>query len=143
MRRVVTATYENGVLKLSEDLPLADQQRVLVIVLPLPKALPAEKPNLERVAAMQAEADAWLRQQPAEAVRPPLQLEPDRERALDDHFDAVLIEIRRQASQFSVEEIVADIESALDEARSLSDDERSRLEAELDALVVDWATGGD
>jgi predicted DNA-binding antitoxin AbrB/MazE fold protein len=137
---MVTATYENGVLKPAQELPLRDQQQVLVIVLPLPPTSPPAKPDLERVAAMREQADRWLSQQSPDAVRQPLPLTQAQEQALDDSFEVALAEIRARASQFSAEEIVADVEAALAEVRALSSDERARLEAELDAVLAEWAT---
>lgn len=138
MRRVVTATYQNGVLKPAQELPLRDQQQVLIIVLPSPETRPPAKPNLERVAAMREQANQWLSQQPADAARLPLRLKQAQEQALDDNFEAALDEIRARASQFSTEEIVADVEAALAEARTLSSDERAWLDAELDAMLAEW-----
>lgn len=139
MQRVITATYQNGVLKPAQELPLRDQQQVLVIVLPLRQTgLPA-KPNSERVAAMREQAATWLSQQSPDAVRPPLPLTQTQEQALDDSFEAALAEIRARASQFSPEEIIADVEAALAEVRTLSPDERARLDAELDTVLADWA----
>lgn len=140
MHRVVTATYQNGVLKPAQELPLRDQQQVLIIVLPPPRTRPPAKPNLERVAAMREQANLWLSQQSPDAVRPPLRLKQAQEQALDDNFEAALAEIRARASQFSTEEIVADVEAALTEVRTLSPDERARLDAELDAVLAEWAT---
>lgn len=139
MRRVVTATYQDGVLKPDQELPLSDLQQVLIIVLPLPGDLPSARPNLERVVAMQEQANLWLSQQPPDAVRPPLHLEQAQEQALDNSFDAALTEIRARASQFNREEIAADVEAALAEVRVLSPDERARLDAELDAVLAEWA----
>lgn len=140
MHRVVTATYQNGVLKPAQELPLRDQQQVLIIVLPPPRTRPPAKPNLERVAAVREQANLWLSQQSPDAVRPPLRLKQAQEQALDDNFEAALAEIRARASQFSTEEIVADVEAALTEVRTLSPDERARLDAELDAVLAEWAT---
>ncbi len=139
MRRMVTATYKNGVLKPAQELPLRDQEQVLVIVLPLPQPRPLAKPNLERVAAMREQADRWLSQQSPDAARLPLRMEQAQEQALDDSFEAALAEIRARASQFSPEEIVADVEAVLAEVRALSADERARLDAELDTVLAEWA----
>jgi predicted DNA-binding antitoxin AbrB/MazE fold protein len=134
MHRVVTATYQSGVLKPAQELRLPDQQRVLVIVLPLAQdTLPAAA-DLERVAVMKERANVWLSQQPATAVRPPLRLQQAQEQALENGFDAALAEIRAQVSRFSEAEIRADVEVALAEARSLNENERARLDAELEAI---------
>jgi predicted DNA-binding antitoxin AbrB/MazE fold protein len=139
MRRVITATYHNGVLKPAQKLTLPDQQQVLIIVLPLPQDVLYTKPDRERVAIMREQADAWLRQQPAAAVRPPLRLKQTQEQAQASGFDTALAAIRARASQFSAEEIVADVEAALAEAQTLSPDERAWLDAELDAALAEWA----
>jgi predicted DNA-binding antitoxin AbrB/MazE fold protein len=139
MHRVVTATYQNGVLKPAQELPLRDQQQVLIIILPSPETRPSAKPDLERVAALREQANQWLSQQSLDAVRPPLHLEQAQEQALDDGFEAALAEIRARAGQFSTEEIIADVEAALAEVRTLSPDERARLDAELDAVLAEWA----
>jgi len=139
MRRMITATYHNGVLKPTEKLPLPDQQEVLIIVLPLPRAVPPARPDLARVAVMREQAATWLRQQPVEAVRPPLRLKQAEEQTLDSDFAAALAAIRARASQFSAEEIIADVEAALAEVQTLSPDERARLDAELDAALAEWA----
>jgi predicted DNA-binding antitoxin AbrB/MazE fold protein len=139
MHRVVTATYQNGVLKPAQELPLRDQQQVLIIILPSPETRPSTKPDLERVAALREQANQWLSQQSLDAVRPPLHLEQAQEQALDDGFEAALAEIRARAGQFSTEEIIADVEAALAEVRTLSPDERARLDAELDAVLAEWA----
>jgi predicted DNA-binding antitoxin AbrB/MazE fold protein len=139
MHRVVTATYQNGVLKPAQELPLHDQQQVLIIILPSPQTRPPAEPNLERVATLREQANQWLSQQSPDAVRPPLHLEQAQEQALDDSFEAALAEIRARASQFSAEEIVADVEAALAEVRTLSPDDRARLDAELNAVLAEWA----
>jgi predicted DNA-binding antitoxin AbrB/MazE fold protein len=139
MHRVVTATYQNGVLKPAQELPLRDQQQVMIIILPSPETRSSAKPDLERVAALREQANQWLSQQSLDAVRPPLHLEQAQEQALDDGFEAALAEIRARAGQFSTEEIIADVEAALAEVRTLSPDERARLDAELDAVLAEWA----
>ncbi|MBM4456466.1 MAG: DUF104 domain-containing protein [Chloroflexi bacterium] len=143
LRQIVTATYQDGVLRPARGLGLPERQQVLVVVLPLPQAASTVGPDLERVSAMQAQAQQWLRQQPPDAVRPPLRVTPAQERALDEHFDATLAVIRSRAAQFSPAEIVADVEAALAEASSLSGDERARLSDELDALLDEWAVDAD
>ena len=140
MHQVVTATYQDSTLRLAQALPLPNQQQVLVIVLPLPEAVPFAKPNLARVAVMREQAAQWLNQQSPDAVRPPLRLSQAQEQKLDADFEAALADIRARASRFSAAEIVADVEAALAEVRSLSHDERSRLDEELDAILAEWAT---
>jgi predicted DNA-binding antitoxin AbrB/MazE fold protein len=143
LRQVVTATYQDGVLRPARGLSLPERQPVLVVVLPLPQVAPVVGPDLERVAAMQAQARQWLSQQQPDAVRPPLRLTPAQDRTLDQRFDATLAEIRARAAQFSSAELVADVEAALAEAASLSVDERARLSGELEALLGEWAADAD
>jgi predicted DNA-binding antitoxin AbrB/MazE fold protein len=140
MRQVIPATYQDGILKLSQKLPLSDQQQVLIIVLPLPQVDSSDEFQPERVAAMQEQARNWLSQQPSTAVRPPLRLTPARKQDLEDSFETALADIRARAGLFSAEEVLADIEAALDEARTLPADVRDRLDAELDAALAEWAT---
>jgi len=139
MRRVVTATYQNGVLKPAQELPLQDQQQVLIVILASPQTRLPVKPNLERVATLREQANQWLGQQFPHAVRPPLRLSQAQEQALDNGFEAALAEIRARASQFSTEEIIADVEAALAEVRTLSPDERAQLDAELDTVLAEWS----
>lgn len=139
LRQVVTATYQDGVLRPARGLGLPERQQVLVVVLPLPPAVSTAGPDRERVSAMQAQARQWLSQQRPDAVRPPLRLPPAQDHDLDERFDATLAVIRARAAQFSPKELVADVEAALAEASSLSVDERARLSGELDALLGEWA----
>jgi hypothetical protein len=139
MYRVVKMTYQDGVLKPAQDLPFRDRQQVLAIVLPLQEAMPLPQPDLTRVATLREQAANWLSQQPPDAVRLPLRLSEAHESDLDRDFDAILAAIRQRSHRFSSQEIAADVNLALAEARSLSADERSRLETELDALLAEWA----
>ena len=141
MHRVVTATCEDGVLKPAEELPLHERQQVLLIVVPLQKTVTSSTPDPARLATMQEQAGTWLAQQPANAVRPPLWLEQKAEQALDDGFVAALAELRAHASQFSAETLIADIDAVLADGRGLSAADRSRLEAELDAVLAELCGG--
>ena len=140
MKRVITATYEGGVLKLSEKLPLEDHQEVLVIVVPLPQKEQLSADEEARAARMKQQAEAWLARQPADGVRPPLSLPESRSRELDEAFDATLAAIRARAAQFPAAEIAADVNAALAGSRALSADDRACLEAELDAILTQIAT---
>lgn len=127
MAKAIVATYENGVLKPAERLPLSEHERVLVVVVPL-------APDAARVARMREQVENWLSQQPADAVREPLTLSPETEQRLDDEFDAALAAIRARASRVSEGQILADVESAIAEVRSMSDEERAHLDAELNPV---------
>ena len=132
MSQMITATYQDGVLKPDRALAIAERQQVLVIVLPLPPV----RPDVEQVAAMQQQAASWLSRQPVGAVRPPLRPEND------DGHPAVLDEIRARAGQWSEAEILADVEAALSEVEPLSPDERARLDDELSAVLAGRSAHG-
>ena len=101
--QLITAVYEDGVLKPTEALPLHNHQQVQVIVL---FEAPAEAVNAERVRQLHEQADAWLARQSIQAVREPLLPQEDREQ-LDAELDQLLAEIRTQSDHDS-EEVVAD-----------------------------------
>jgi predicted DNA-binding antitoxin AbrB/MazE fold protein len=140
MKRVITATYEDGALKLSEKLPLEDHQEVLVIVVPLPQKEHLSADEQARADRLKQQTEAWLARQPADSVRPPLSLPESRSQELDEAFDAALAAIRARAEQFPTAEIAADVDAALAESRALSADDRARLEAELDIILAQIAT---
>lgn len=139
MPRVVTAVYENGLLKPLQHLPLQEHQRVLVIVLPLDVDRERVSYSPERVAEMEAQVEAWLRRQPADALREPLPLSHAVRQALDQASDEALAAIRRHAAAFDDDEIAADVEAALAEVRAVPRAERQRLEAEVQALLDEIA----
>ena len=132
MYQVISAIYEDDILKPTHHLPLEEGQPVLLLILPWTKpTLPL--PNQKRVAALRAQATTWLSQQPKDAVRPPLRLPDAQERKLDEEFDAALGTIRKRAKQVRVEEIEADVTQAL--AEVVSPSERVQLEAELERCL--------
>lgn len=135
MAKAIVATYENGILKPTERLPLDEHQRVLVVVVPLTSGM-EYKPDAARVARMREQVEVWLSQQATDAVREPLALVPETEQHLDDEFDAALAAIRARASRFSEEQIIADVLAAIAEVRSISDEERARLDAELNPVLA-------
>jgi predicted DNA-binding antitoxin AbrB/MazE fold protein len=139
MKRAITATYEDGALKLSEKLPLEDHQEVLVIVVPLSREEQLSADEQERATRLKQRAEVWLARQPANSVRPPLSL-PESCQELDKAFDMALAAIRARAEQFSTAEIAADVDAALVESHALSADDRARLEAELDAILAQIVT---
>ncbi len=135
MATAIIATYENGLLKPSEKLPLREHAQVLVVVVPL--SPPIEyAPDATRVAKMREQAETWLSQQPAGLVREPVALSSETAQHLDDEFDAALAAIRARASRFNEKQIIADIEAAIAEVRAMPDDERARLAAELDQVLA-------
>jgi predicted DNA-binding antitoxin AbrB/MazE fold protein len=140
MKRAITATYEDGALKLSEKLPLEDHQEVLVIVVPLSREEQLSADEQERATRLKQRAEVWLARQPANSVRPPLSLPESCSQELDKAFDMALAAIRARAEQFSTAEIAADVDAALVESHALSADDRARLEAELDAILAQIVT---
>src|SRR5215212_9683864 len=116
MPQVITATYENGVLKPAQALPFHDRQEVLLVIVPVAAPTPTRQPDSAHVAAMQRQVDAWLKRQPAEAIRPPL---PEKEQTLlTQEVTALVSEIRTMmVATPTVDEaqLLADIEAALAE----------------------------
>lgn len=137
MHQIVSATYQEGVLKLAHRLSLAEQQRVMVIVLPLPAATAQSDPA--RLARLKEQTATWLSQQPSDAIKPPLSLQPDEQQALDNDFDAVLREIHARSSRLTEAEIAADVETALIEVWTLAPDAAPEVKAELSAILAKWA----
>lgn len=134
MSTTVRAVYEDGVLKPKDILPLDDHAEVLILILPAEARLVRE-PGADRVAALQQEVVTWLAQQPADAVREPV-VAPS---SVEQDFERALAAIRRRASQYSLIQIQADVETAVAEARTLSPQERQQLDAELTQLLAQWA----
>jgi len=81
-----------------------------------------------------------LARQPADGVRPPLSLPESRYQELDAAFDAALAAIRARAEEFPAAEIAADVDAALAESHTLSADDRTRFEAELEAILAQIVT---
>jgi len=136
MYQVISAIYQDGILKPTHHLPLEEGQQVLLLILPWTKPT-LSQPNQKRVATLRQQATTWLREQPKDAVRPPLRLPEAQERKLDEEFDAVLAAIRKRAKHIRVEEIEADVSQAL--AEVLSPSERVWLEAELERCLGEWS----
>lgn len=135
MATAIIATYENGLLKPSEKLPLREHDQVLVVVVPLTPQV-EYAPDATRVAKMREQAEAWLSQQPSDAVREPLTLSSETEQRLDNEFNAALTAIRARASRFNEKQILADVEAAIAEVRAMPADERARLDDELDQVLA-------
>ena len=137
MYKVIRATYQDGVLRPVEDLPLEEQQQVVVIILPARSDMSQAQPSPERVAIIKEQTATWLRQQPGKAVRPPASLKPAEEQHVDQDIEDTLRAIRAKAGQLSSEEIAADVSQALVEAQMISAEELVRLEAELDTILAE------
>ena len=112
MSTEIEAVYRNGVLELKTGLPLKDGQTVRVVVL-----ADGETIIKERLAAMHTAADDWL----AEQTRATLPAEPDYPpeewTRLDTELNEILADIRQQTDQHPEDEIVADVEAAVDAVR--------------------------
>jgi predicted DNA-binding antitoxin AbrB/MazE fold protein len=137
MHQVVTATYQDGMLHPAHKLPLVNQQRVLIVVVPLPQAAAQHDPV--RVAMLKERAAEWLSQQPSQSVRPPLSLSPSQQQDLDSGFDAALSEVRARSGRYSEAEIVSEIAAALAEIRATPPNASPELEADLAAILAEWA----
>jgi predicted DNA-binding antitoxin AbrB/MazE fold protein len=133
MRRVVMATYDKGLLKPAEDLPLADRQRVLLVVVSLPETNSGAS-DAERLETMETRVATWLAEQPLDAVRTPLRPSPQRDRQLDARFDAALAAVRKRSAGADPDRIAADIAAALAEARAAP----AGLDAELEKALEEW-----
>jgi predicted DNA-binding antitoxin AbrB/MazE fold protein len=132
MTNAIIATYENGLLKPAEKLPLSEHQKVLVVVVPLTTET-AYPRDPARLAKMRERTETWLSQQSPDATR-----EPSAQAAQqrDDEFDAALAAIRARASHFDKAQIIADVEAAISEVRAMPDEERARLNRELTQMLA-------
>jgi len=126
VHQVITATYENGVLKPEPALLLHDQQQVLLVIVPVGASASTHQPDPMRVASMQKQVEAWLKMQPADAIRLPL---PEMEQT-------TLMQEVAAASEVDEDQLLADIEAALAEVRTLSTEEAAALDAELNAILA-------
>jgi len=107
------ARYQNGVLKPIGTLPLKENQRVRIVVLPQSQGL--DEVDEARLAEMHRRTDEWLAQQPPDAVQPAPRLSPEEQRAFEAEFDEILREMRAPNVGFSEEEVMADVAAALAE----------------------------
>jgi len=106
------ARYHNGILKPVGRLPLKENQRVRIVVLPQP-----EEVDEERLAEMHRRADVWLAQQPADAVRPSPLSEEERRRAIAE-LDQIINELWEANAHYSEEEVMADVAAAVAAVRA-------------------------
>jgi predicted DNA-binding antitoxin AbrB/MazE fold protein len=109
------AHYQNGILKPIGALPLKENQRVQIIVLPQPQEL--DEVDEARLAEMHRRADEWLVQQPPDAVRPSPLSEEERRQAIAE-LDQVLRELREANVHYSEEEVMADVNAAVKAVRA-------------------------
>ncbi len=109
------AHYQNGMLKPAGILPLKENQRVRIIVLPQPQEL--DEVDEARLAEMHRRADEWLAQQPPDAVRPSPLSEEERRQAIAE-LDQVLRELREANVHYSEEEVMADVNAAVKAVRA-------------------------
>ena len=110
------ARYQNGVLKPAGFLPLKENQRVRIVVLPQPKK--TDGVDEARLAEIHRRAGKWLAQQPPDAVRPAPRLSPEEQRAFETEFDEILREMRVLNVGFSEQEVMADVDAALAAVRA-------------------------
>jgi predicted DNA-binding antitoxin AbrB/MazE fold protein len=113
------ARYQNGTLKPIGTLPLKENQRVRIVVLPqFGEADELDEVDEARLAEMHRRADEWLAQQPPDAVQPAPSLSLEEQRAFEAEFDEILREMRAPNVTFSEEEVMADVAAALAEVRA-------------------------
>ncbi|MFQ5813918.1 MAG: antitoxin family protein [Anaerolineae bacterium] len=110
------ARYQNGTLKPIGTLPLKENQRVRIVV--LPQLEETDEVDEARLAEMHRRTDEWLAQQPPDAVRPAPRLSTEEQRAFEAEFDEILREMRAPNAAFSEEEVMADVAAALAEVRA-------------------------
>ncbi len=140
MYHVLRATYRNGSLIPDRELPLSEQEQVLIVVLS-PAAAPGSRSSgSSRLAALREQAETWLLQQPADAVRPPSPLPDAQDQRIDAGFEAALGQLHSRASRLGEAEIAADVDAAVVAVRQLSPEERARLDDELKAVLAEWTT---
>lgn len=109
MSQIATAVYEKGSLKLLQDIPLKEHQKIQVMVF-----TPAET----QIQQMEEKAKNWLAQQPENAVQKPKKLSSVEKKHLDAEFDTLLSEIHLHSKQFSENEISADVDEAVQAIRA-------------------------
>ena len=135
MHQVITATYENGVLRPEQALPLHNQQQVVLIVLPVSSPAAAQQPDPARVATMQKQVEAWLNIQPDGVIRPPL---PEIDQTtLTQELTAALSQIRTATGEIDEAQLLAEIETALAEVQALSPAKAAALDAELTTILAE------
>lgn len=103
MSNPIAAIYENGILKPLEPLALREHQRVQINIV---VADAPARPDLDRVRRIEEQAEAWLAQQPAHAVREPAPFSADEKELLDAEFDQLLSELHRKTADLTEDELV-------------------------------------
>jgi predicted DNA-binding antitoxin AbrB/MazE fold protein len=109
------ARYQNGVLKPIGTLPLRENQRVRIVVLPQSQEL--DEVDEARLAEMHRRADEWLAQQPPDAVRPSPLSEEERRQAIAE-LDQIINELWEANAHYSEEEVMADVAAAVAAVRA-------------------------
>jgi predicted DNA-binding antitoxin AbrB/MazE fold protein len=112
MMTELEAIYRRGTLELKSLLPVKEGEVVRVVV------MTGEEVSLQdRVATMHKVADAWLAQQPVQAI-PSMPDYPQEEWVrLDAELDKVLAEIEQKSARYTEEEVAADVEAAVKATR--------------------------
>lgn len=112
MMTELEAVYRKGVLELKSLLPVKEGEVVRVVVM-----TDKEVSLQDRVAVMHKVADAWLAQQPAQAIPSMPDYPPEEWVRLDAELDKVLTEIERKSARYTEEEVAADVEEAVKATR--------------------------
>jgi predicted DNA-binding antitoxin AbrB/MazE fold protein len=115
--QTVAAIYKDGVLVPQIPLSLREQQVVMILVLPEDST----SPNPDRVRWMHRQADAWLAEQPAHAVRQPKPLSAKQKAMRDAEFEQLLSELREQTAFDDEAAVVALVDEALVAVRQDAD----------------------
>jgi predicted DNA-binding antitoxin AbrB/MazE fold protein len=115
MPNPIAAIYENGILKPLEPLALREHQRVQINIL---VADAPARPDLTRVRRIEEQADAWLAQQPAHAVREPAPFATGEKESLDAEFDKLLSELHRKTVDLTEDELTNRINVAVASIRN-------------------------
>ena len=112
------ARYQNGTLKPIGTLPLKENQRVRIVVLPqFGEADELDEVDEARLAEMHRRADEWLAQQPPDAVRPSPLSEEERRQAIAE-LDQIINELWKANERYTEEEVMADVAAAVAAVRA-------------------------
>ena len=108
-QETITAIYKNGVLVPQRPLSLREQQVVMLLVLPED----SPSPDPRRVRWMHRQAEAWLAEQPAHAVRQPKPISAKQKAKEDADFEQLLSELQQQTSFDDEAAVAALVDEAL------------------------------
>jgi predicted DNA-binding antitoxin AbrB/MazE fold protein len=105
----IAAIYKNGVLVPQHPLSLREQQVVMIRVMPEDST----SPDPDRVRWMHRQADAWLAEQPAHAVRQPKPIAAKQKAKEDADFEQLLSELQQQTAFDDEAAVAALVDEAL------------------------------